>query len=236
MPVLALRAKPYKENGQLLDLFSAQTGVLRAVAHGSLKPSSPLKGVLQPFCLAQATIAQGKGMPIVKNATLVRAFNFVPPVSFCAQYLNELVFFLLEKEVPQPGIFGWYVDALCSLESGEDAMEPTLRTFEMAVLDDIGYGLELERDCEGKRLSSTSYYSFDPGVGLVPRGAENSETEFFTGASLSAMAKRDFAEKDARTAAKKICRRAIAERTGGRNFVSRELCARYYLSRRRQRN
>jgi DNA repair protein RecO (recombination protein O) len=58
--------------------------------------------------------------------------------------MNELLFRLLPREDPHPGLFDAYVMALQSLATGSSAAG-ALRRFEWILLQETGYGLDAEQ-------------------------------------------------------------------------------------------
>ena len=81
-------------------------------------------------------------------------------------YLNELVLKLTTRHDPQPELFDHYEDALAAMRAGE-AAAPALRRFELRLLEQLGYGLDLDEACTGRPIEAGSYYHFHPALGFV---------------------------------------------------------------------
>jgi DNA repair protein RecO (recombination protein O) len=83
-----------------------------------------------------------------------------------AFYLNELLLRLTIAHDPQPDLYHDYAAAVAAL--GDSApLEPTLRRFELALLEHAGYGVEFDREAgEGEPVRDDAYYHLLPGVGL----------------------------------------------------------------------
>jgi DNA repair protein RecO (recombination protein O) len=65
------------------------------------------------------------------------------PAMMSCWYMNELMFRLLPREDPHPGLFDAYVIALQQLAAGQTAAG-ALRKFEWTLLKETGYGLDQE--------------------------------------------------------------------------------------------
>ena len=93
---------------------------------------------------------------------------------YCGFYLNELFVRLLQREDPRERLFVLYGSTLSQLSQGE-TVEPVLRRFEIELLDQLGYGLVLDRNgADGSPLHPDQRYHYEldrgrcPAVGLTP--------------------------------------------------------------------
>ena len=145
-PGFVLHSYPYRETSLIVEVFSRDHGRIGLVAKGARRPMSQLRGVLMAF---QPLLIDWSGGGEMK--TLVRAeWQGGQPLLggqalLCAYYLNELLMRLLPREDPHPTLYRAYGDALRALAAGE-GQEVILRRFELALLQELGYGLLLETD------------------------------------------------------------------------------------------
>jgi DNA repair protein RecO (recombination protein O) len=156
-----LHGYAYKETSLLVEAFTAGFGRLALVAKGARRPRSELRGLLQAFqplalgwsgrgevkSLVAADWRGGSGLP--QGSALMSAF-----------YLNELLLKLLPRDDPHPALYAQYEATLADLVAGAD--QPTLlRRFELRLLAELGYGLELARDVEsGEPIVAEARYHY----------------------------------------------------------------------------
>src|SRR5690606_32272581 len=139
---------------------------------------------------------------------------------FSGLYLNELLIRLLPPEVPHPAVFDHYAATLLALAEGRP-LEPLLRSFEWRLLDELGYGFDLDTDINGEPVAADGIYRLQVDAGL--ERVWLLQPGLFQGVELLAMAQADWSAPGALAAAKRLMRQALAVHLGGRPLVSREL-------------
>ncbi len=227
-----LHTRRYRENSQLVDLFTRHHGRLRVVARSG-KSSAKRGGrsglQLFPFTPLQLSW-QGRGE--LKN--LVSAEVLAAPVMLQLQgetlysgfYLNELLMRLLAEHDPHQQLFDCYRQTVSALAASEP-LEKTLRRFELTLLEEIGYGLMLDCDAEtGEAIASDAWYRFDQEQGLIrrePPAGMHGKANWFSGLHLSAMNDLDKASAAVLKDAKRLLRLALQTHLGDRPLRSREL-------------
>lgn len=206
-PAYVLHARPYSDTSLLLEIFTAHHGRVALIAKGARAPKSRkrvLLQVLQPLLISWVESGELGTLTAVEAAS--------PPVAlqgdalFCAWYANELLVKLLTRHDPHTRLFAAYTALLARL--GEDS-EAALRHFECQLLDELGYGLPLDRD-----IAPESRHVFEPGMGLRPAAPD--EPCDCTGRTLIALRQDRLDEPALKAEARQLLRRAIAERLGGR--------------------
>ena len=70
-------------------------------------------------------------------------------------------------------MFDAYQEALLALTAGA-TQEPALRIFELRLLQEVGYGLDLTQTVAGGPVTPQGYYHFRPADGLFATTAEHS--------------------------------------------------------------
>jgi len=216
-PAYVLHSRAYRESSALVDFLTPQ-GRLRAVLRGARGKAGTLA---RPFVPLEVEF-RGRGE--LKNVARLEAAGIANLLGgealFSGLYLNELLIRLLPAEDPHPLVFEHYAMTVLALAQGR-ALEPLLRAFEWRLLDELGYGFALDRDCQGQPIAAGGLYRLQVDAGLEPVG--QLQPGVFQGAELLAMAEADWSAPGALAAAKRLMRQALAPHLGGRPLVSREL-------------
>lgn len=192
--------------------------IVRSVRGKQGKKNKPIL----PFCLYELSWV-GRGE--LKN---LQSFESVAvPVSlqgtrlFCGLYLNELLYHLLPALEADPVLMQMYADAVSHL-SINDNPEPTLRLFEVLLLQKLGYGIDFFHDASGTALNPEGYYQFVPERGLVGMNLSVS-TGVGLGQDFFAIGNRDFSTDAVLRLAKSTLRSALATCLGNKKLRSRDL-------------
>ena len=216
-PAFVLHSRPYKETSALVDFLTPE-GRLRAVLRGARGKAGTLA---RPFVPLELEL-RGRGE--LPNVARLESAGIPHLLSghalFSGLYLNELLVRLLPAQDPHPALFDHYAATLAALAGGRP-LEPLLRAFEWRLLDDLGYGFALDRDCQGQPGDPATLYQWLPELGFQP--VAQLQPGLFHGGELLALAEADWAQPGALSAAKRLMRQARAPHLGGRPLVSREL-------------
>lgn len=217
-----LHRRDYRETSLLLELFTPDHGRVGIIAKGARRSRRGRAGLLQPFQPLLLSWARRGELGVLTDVERAPA----PARPFGADrlalgfYLNELVLRLLPRDDPHPALFGHYRRALDELGAGEAA----LRCFEVALLTELGYGLELVRDRDtGAPLDAEGYYRYDIERG--PTGvAEASDSPWVvSGATLLQLADGGQGGEQERQEGRRLMHRILAHYLGERPLRSREL-------------
>ena len=106
-------------------------------------------------------------------------------------------------------------------------MELVLRKFELNLLAELGYAINLEEDCQSHQpINAYCYYRFTPDVGFeliekIEDGEKNSR--IFRGIDLISLRNLEWDEKSSEKAAKRLLRLALATHLGEKPLNSRSL-------------
>ena len=142
-PGYVLHATAWRETSLIVQAFSRDHGWVTLVAKGAKRPHSVLRPALSVF---QPLLLSWSGGTEVKTLTRAECAGVHPlpgPAMMSCWYMNELMFRLLPREDPHPGLFDAYVIALQQLAAGQTAAG-ALRKFEWTLLKETGYGLDQE--------------------------------------------------------------------------------------------
>ncbi|PIJ52336.1 DNA repair protein RecO [Erwinia sp. OLTSP20] len=218
-----LHGRPWSETSLLLDLFTEHNGRVRILAKGARAKRSQLKGTLQPFTPLLVRWGGRGEMKILRNA---EAVSLALPLSgrmlYCGLYVNELLSRVLEHETPFSELFFDYLHCIQALAAAEGTPEPVLRRFELALLAQLGYGVDfLHCAGSGEPVSATMTYSYREEKGFIASLVVNHRS--FSGHHLQALARREFPDTDTLQAAKRFTRMALKPYLGGKPLKSQAL-------------
>jgi DNA repair protein RecO (recombination protein O) len=221
-PAFVLHAYPFRETSLIIEAFSRDFGRVALLARGARRPRSPLRGLLlafQPLELAWAgkgevqTLMKAEwqgGQPLLTGKSL-----------FCAYYLNELLMHLLPREDAHERLFSVYAETLRRFSG--PLQEADLRHFERAFLQELGYGLTLERDAKGVAIDVAAHYAYEIEHGPVRLQRPGSSPLSVSGKTLIDLAHEDFSDPRSLLEAKQLMRALIAHYTGGKGLETRKI-------------
>ncbi|MBV8464504.1 MAG: DNA repair protein RecO [Burkholderiales bacterium] len=224
-PAWLLHSYPYKETSLVIEVFERERGRVALVARGARRPASALRGVLmafQPLRLSWFGSGELRTLHAAEWQGGVPQLTGLPLI--CGFYLNELMLKLMAREDPHPELFDVYTAAIRALSAAQGEVEPILRRFELAMLRQLGYGFELERDARGAAVLADVDYVFVSGTGLLPAYAGGSHLGApIGGRALLAMAQNDYREPRDAQQAKTLMRALLGELLGSTPLHTRNL-------------
>ena len=164
---LMLRSIDYKENDQILTLFSLEKGKLTASARGVKKAGAKLKFAAQPFCFAEYILAEKADRHTVIAASLIDSFydlrcdllkfySAFAVVQFCDALLYE--------DSPSPQFFILTINTLKELCYQKNSDRAVLIRFLIEALSIAGYKINFE-NCGicGNKITADMYFDFEDG-------------------------------------------------------------------------
>lgn len=213
-PAWVLRAAPYRDTSLLLECLSRDRGRVGVVARGARGPKSRSRALLQAFRplllswtesgdLCTLTAVEAAGAPL----------NLAGERVFSGWYLNELLLRLLQRHDAHAQVFEAYGDAIAALAVDAGPGEAGLRRFELRLLAELGFGLELPADLHADRT-----YRLDLETGLQEVAGDHREA--LRGAHLIALRDNALSSEDALRAARRLLRAALAPLLGARPLAS----------------
>ena len=220
-----LHSRPYRETSLIVELYCKDAGRLTAVARGG-RTNKVWAAVLQPF---QNLLIAVAGNAELKSLAQVESVGVRAPLKglalYSGFYLNELILKLLPIYGGPSDLFPIYQQTLEQLAKSLP-LEPVLRNFELALLEELGVGIEFDRESHnGLPIKSSGYYlvSLNEGVTEVATDAENA----IAGSALLAIQQRLWQDPGVLSVAKKICRQLINQMLEGRPLQSRKVLQQY---------
>jgi DNA repair protein RecO (recombination protein O) len=153
-----LHTYPYRETSLILQVWTEKHGRMGLVAKGARRPKSPQRTVLIPFQpLAIDWFGRGELRTLKSAEPAAPATPLAGQGLLSAFYLNELLLKLTTRDDPHEGLFDAYDQAITALRSMSrtvipaeagiqpKGIEPILRRFELKLLHELGYAVELAR-------------------------------------------------------------------------------------------
>jgi DNA repair protein RecO (recombination protein O) len=209
-----LARRPYRDTSLLLEVFGEQHGRVGVVARGVRGGKSARSALLQPLRplllswiesgdLGTLTGVEADGAPLLLTGERL----------ICGWYLNELLTQLLQRHDPHAELFAAYATALQELV--ELPVEIPLRRFEMKLLSEAGYGLNL-----GGALEPGQHYRYDWASG--PHLAEPGPATY-SGASLRALRDGTLSVPEHLREARRLLREALRRQLAGRELKTPKL-------------
>lgn len=234
-PAYVLHSYAYRETSLVVEAFTAEYGRIALVARGAKRPRSELRGLLQgfqPLLLSWSGAGEMKtlikaewrgGVPLLGRSTLL-----------CGFYLNELLLKLLPREDAHPRLYSAYEAAIIDLAAGLP-QAAVLRGFELDLLAELGYALPLDHEADtGAPIDPEARYHYAPdhgprhlaaddGGGAARALAAEPRGDWVSGATLLALAHRNFADAAATAEAKRLMREVLDHYLEQRGVESRRL-------------
>lgn len=199
-------------------------GLVRLIARTSGKQAVKHKAQLQPF---QPLLIQMKGRGELKYLATFELVNNAPMLTglngeklYCGFYLNELSARIIPQNEPLDGVFALYQNQLTQLVTS-DNLEGCLRTFELQLLQQLGYGVDFTTDSQGSAVQGQYHYYYIPEQGWQLQ-AHASPSSFY-GEHLLAIAQYDFSTPAVQRVAKHFCRYLLKPLLGAKPLKSKEL-------------
>lgn len=226
-PAYLLHHRPYRDTSRILELLTREHGRVSVFARGARGAKSALGPVLQPFNRVLASWTVGREAGTLVGAELDGAPQVMPAARMMSGfYLNELLLKLLTPHDPHPVLFDLYAAAVQALKDLADEGR-TLRLFEKRLLQELGYGLSLEREAEnGAPVRSECQYRYVFEYGVMPMAAHDvvrSDAWQFPGASLLSLGREELRDPASLADARRLLRGALERLLDGRELKSREI-------------
>ena len=214
-----LHHRPHGETSIIVDVFTKKNGKMSIIAKGAKKPKSKFFGYLTPFTKLKITYTGRSELKTLTNIDrdFSESTNSFSKTSYSLLYINELLIRLLPKDAVHEDLFQLYESFLVKIHSGEN-IELTLRSFELDMLEMLGYGLDFENEIDkNQSIDINKNYSFIP-----ERGFRESKNSNFSGKDIINIRMRNLSEVSKKHL-KHITQESIHFCLDGKNLTSREI-------------
>lgn len=230
-----LHTYPYRETSLIVEAFTANHGRVVLVAKGAKRPRGAMRGLLNPF---QALAICWFGKAEMKTLKAVEQERIIPQLSgaalLSAFYMNELILKLTHREDPHEALFNAYDDAVSALAglsiaiNGVRAIATVLRQFEVRLLQELGYALQLSEEADSRMpLDPAQNYLYQTERGPIrcdmARQPYGGDALQLSGKTLIDMSNNDYADPQTQVQAKQLMRKMINHLLGDKVLHTRNL-------------
>ena len=238
-----LHSYPYRETSLILQVWTEKHGRLALVAKGARRPKSSSRSVLvafQPLVLDWFGRGELRTLKTAEPAAPATPLGGASLLS--AFYLNELLLKLTTRDDPHEGLFAAYDAAIARLralsragmgaavaESTPQAardIEPVLRRFELSLLQELGYAVELAREAGAHRPIEAEleyFYVVERGPVRASEGEAPPNAIRLSGRTLMDLERGRFDSPTTATQSKQLMRLLIHHSLNGQELATRSL-------------
>ncbi|MFO7603720.1 MAG: DNA repair protein RecO [Gammaproteobacteria bacterium] len=220
-----LHKRAYKESSYIIEFFTRTHGVISAVAKGAKTSKSRFYLNLQLFTQLEIGLAGTSELLTLTQADVSKAVRMTAQKNiFCGYYVNELVLRLLHRHDQHSQLFDFYDRLIASLKDAA-APEPLLRHFEMALLTEIGYGVDFSCTVDGKAIKDEQYYLVSPEQGVTETTASQASDMRVSGKTLNDLVAGALSNDTSLRESKRLMRRILQYHLGHKPLKTRDLFA-----------
>ena len=240
-----LHSYPYRETSLILQMWTEKHGRLGLVAKGARRPKSASRSVLVPFQpLSLDWFGRGELRTLKTAEPAAPATPLGGSSLLSAFYLNELTLKLTTRDDPHEGLFAAYDAAIASLRAITRAapraatvaaeptaqpardIEPVLRRFELALLQELGYAVELVREARTHAPIDAEreyWYVAEKGPVAAAEGENPANAVRLRGRTLIDLARGSFDDPATAAQSKQLMRLLIHHSLNGQQLATRVL-------------
>lgn len=216
-----LHHRPYRNTSMIVDCLTAGFGRQALVARGARRAKTRQRSLLQPFRrvrlswirrgdMGRLTGVEADGQPV----------ELVGECLLAGFYLNELLLRLVQRGDANEAILSCYSKALDRLAASREAAR-ALRLFELGLLEALGFGIDLERDCRsGEAIEPDRLYVFEHEGGLTASDAKVT-MEQYSGRHLISLREQELGDGDSLRAARLLLGGILHNHLGERPLRTR---------------
>ncbi|HST02225.1 MAG TPA: DNA repair protein RecO [Usitatibacter sp.] len=231
-----LHSYPYRETSLILQVWTEKHGRLALVAKGARRPKSSSRSVLVAFQpIALDWFGRGELRTLKTAEPASPATPLAGDALLSAFYLNELLLKLTTRDDPHERLFEAYDMAISELRalsrlapraSRLGDIEPVLRRFELTLLRELGYAVELAREAGTHApIAAEREYLYVVERGPVPAQEGNTPANAvrLAGQTLIDLERGDFASATTASQSKQLMRLLIQHSLNGQELATRSL-------------
>ncbi len=223
-PAYVIHTRSYRDTSLIIEIFTPTHGRVSLLVRGAKSGKVQKALVLQPFRMLHVSWTGRGDLPVLTAVEEAGAsVRLQGQALACGYYINELVYYLLPKDVPAEELFVQYwpvVEALLQEQGRDNA----LRQFEFALLDQTGYAplLSHEKDSDVE-IQPTRDYRYLVPDGPVPAEVASQKGVAVSGQTLLELAAMQYDSLTHIREARDLARALIHYQLNGRELLSRSL-------------
>lgn len=225
-PAYVLHTYPFRETSLIVEVFSRDFGRMALLARGARRPRAAIRGLLMAFQpLEIGWAGKGEVLTLMKAEWQGGQPLLAGEALFCGYYLNELLMHLLPREDAHERLFACYGEMLARLAADPSGKvrEADLRSFEKALLQELGYGLTLNHDSDGRAIDPEAFYTYRMEQGPVRLEHGEGAAQVVSGNTLLDLDAEDFSDPRSRHEAKSLMRALMAYYLAGKELETRKI-------------
>jgi DNA repair protein RecO (recombination protein O) len=225
-PAFLLHHYPWRDTSRILELLTRTHGRVSVFSRASRQSgSSGAGGALQPFTETLVSWSGRGEAGHLTAAERVRAPAMLAGDRLMSGfYANELLLKLLQKSDPHPALFDAYANLVERLYAAGQDPARALRLFEKRLLDELGWGLNLEHEAtSGEPVQPARSYRYGIEGGAEPVDGVAEGTLIFCGASLLSLAREELDDPRSLADARRLLRAALDRLLDGRRLRTRDV-------------
>jgi DNA repair protein RecO (recombination protein O) len=233
-----LHTYPYQETSLIVEAFTRHHGRIALIAKGARRPRSGMRGLIRQFQTLHLSWFGKSELRTLAAAEWVAAHIPLRGIALlCGFYLNELLLKLIAREDAHERLYDVYRALLPRLAAdsrveprstlprlaADNRVEPLLRGFELALLRELGYALNLARTADtDEAVAPERHYGFSIERGPLAHGA-GGDTVKFAGKTFLDMDNADYSDPVTSLQSKQLMRAAISHHLNGQPLHTRQL-------------
>lgn len=219
-PALILHVRPYQESSAIVQMLTLGQGRLAGVLRGYRSKKNG-QVALQPFSVGTVSLVGRNDLVTIQKFESHHFIALQGDALYAGFYVLELLTRLLRERAQDPQIFAAAMRVLEALEE-DDPLQPTLRTFELDLLQQLGYGVDFS--VQGQPLDDSAQYYFEAQSGFhAVQDASRQRSRQYSGLVLNQIAVRSFSAPETLDAAKALMRAALSPLLGDKPLTSRKM-------------
>jgi DNA repair protein RecO (recombination protein O) len=218
-----LHTYPYQETSLIVEAFSRHHGRIALIAKGARRPRSALRGLIRQFQPLQLNWFGKSELRTLAAAEWVGALIALRGGALlCGFYLNELLLKLIARDDAHERLYDVYREVLPRLSEASQ-VEPLLRGFELALLRELGYALNLARTADtDEAVAAERHYGFSFDRGPLAHVGGGDPVKFL-GKTFLDMDNADYSDPVTSQQSKQLMRAAISHHLNGQPLHTRQL-------------
>ena len=177
---ICLKKTAYKDNGEMLSLFTLEAGLVNCALIGAKKPNAKLKFCGETFCFAEYVLSEKSGRRTVAEANEIDGFYGVREDYDRYMAAAAVVEFLLSCLAEGEDNYELFLLTLKSLKAIEKGEKPLLSlvAFFVNALNSIGYLIDFDAcgRC-GNEVEKRAFFNFENSQALCESCADSSAVE-----------------------------------------------------------